>query len=122
MHNLVGLTVFLLLLSVSGALRAEGSATKGKRFSEANCVRCHVVSEQTRNAGIGSTPSFFLLSSLGDYHERFSTFFERRPHPAFVKMENAERWTELPSPIIPFKVSVENLDDVIAYIETLRPE
>ena len=119
---LVSGILLLGLLAAPRDLRAEGSSTKGKNFSEANCVRCHVVSEGTRNAGIGSTPSFFLLAERDDYLERFSTFFERRPHPAFVKMEHAERWTDLPSPIAMFEVSTQDLEDVIAYIEGLRPE
>lgn len=105
-----------------GPALAEGSASKGRAYSENNCVRCHVVSETTKYAGIGSTPSFFLLAKRDDYQERFSTFFERRPHPSFVRMEGATRWTDLPPPVEPFEVSIEELDNVIAYIETLRAE
>ncbi len=111
-----------LLISGPAAALAEGSATKGKAFSEQNCARCHVVSEETRYGGIGSTPSFFLLASLGDYSERFLTFYERRPHPAFTRMEDAERWTDLPSPIVPFDMKLQDIEDVLAYAETLRQE
>ena len=83
--------LFLLSLAALPApVLADGSASQGKAFSEQHCVRCHVVSEETRYAGINSTPSFFLLAKLGNYRERFSTFFDRRPHPAFVKMEAAD--------------------------------
>ena len=116
----VALTV--MLLSGPGAALAEGSATKGKAFSEQNCARCHVVSEETRYGGIGSTPSFFLLAGLGDSEERFLTFYERRPHPAFTRMEDSEKWTDLPSPIVPFEMTLQDLEDVMAYAETLKQE
>ncbi len=120
-RSLLPAAIFAAITTAGPAL-AEGSASKGRAFSESNCVRCHVVSEETRYAGIGSTPSFFLLAKLADYQERFSTFFERRPHPAFVKMEGAVPWTDLPAPIEPFEITILDLDDVIAYIETLRAE
>ncbi len=116
-----GLLVWLLA-ALPGPVRAEGSASEGKAYSEQHCVRCHVVSEETRYAGINSTPSFFLLAKLGNYRERFSTFFDRRPHPAFVRMEGAEAWTDLPSTIEPLEVKLQDVEDIMAYVETLRPK
>ena len=51
----------------------------------AHCSRCHVIDESNKFGGIGSTPSFQLILGMSDGLERFETFFERRPHPAFVK-------------------------------------
>ncbi len=72
--------------------------------------------------GIGSTPSFQLLAKRHDWLERFETFFERRPHPVFVRMPDVARWPTLPSHVKEFEVTPANIDDIIAFVETLRPE
>ncbi len=101
---------------------AEGSAEIGRKFAETHCARCHVVGDFNPMGGIGSTPSFQLLAKRNDWLERFETFFERRPHPVFVRMPDVARWTTLPSYVKEFEVTPANLDDIIAFVETLRPE
>ncbi len=101
---------------------AGGTAEAGRKISETHCARCHVVGGFNPMGGIGSTPSFQLLAKRNDWLERFETFFERRPHPVFVRVPNVARWTELPSHVKEFSVTPENIDDIIAFVKTLRPK
>ena len=101
---------------------AGGDVEAGRKISETHCARCHVVGDFNRMGGIGSTPSFQLLAKRDDWLERFGTFFERRPHPVFVRVPDVARWTELPSHVKEFTVSPANIDDIIAFVKTLRPE
>ena len=101
---------------------AEGDTESGRRVSEQHCARCHVVGDFNPMGGIGSTPSFQLLAKRADWLERFQTFFERRPHPVFVRVPGVPRWTKLPSHVKEFEVTPRNIDDIIAFIETLEPK
>ena len=101
---------------------AGGDAEAGRKIAQTHCARCHVVGDFNPMGGIGSTPSFQLLAKRDDRLERFGTFFERRPHPVFVRVPDVARWTKLPSNVKEFTVTPANLDDVIAFVETLRPE
>ncbi len=101
---------------------AGGNAEAGRKFSETHCARCHVVGDFNPMGGIGSTPSFQLLAKRDDWLERFETFFERRPHPVFVRVPDVARWTKLPSHVKEFEVTLANIDDIIAFVKTLQPE
>jgi mono/diheme cytochrome c family protein len=101
---------------------AGGDAEGGRKLSETHCARCHVVGKFNPMGGIGSTPSFQLLAKRDDWLERFGTFFERRPHPVFVRVPDVARWTTLPSHVKEFEVTPDNIDDIIAFAQTLRPE
>ncbi len=101
---------------------AGGNAEAGRKISETHCARCHVVGEFNPMGGIGSTPSFQLLAKRNDWLERFETFFERRPHPVFVRVPDVARWTNLPSHVKEFEVTLANIDDIIAFVKTLQPE
>jgi len=70
--------------------------------------------------GIGSTPSFRLLAELDDGLERFETFFARRPHPPFVRMQDTQPPTNLPAALQPFEMTLADLDDLVAYARGLR--
>lgn len=69
--------------------------------------------------GIGSTPSFPLLRRMPDWRLRFETFYNRRPHPVHVRVEGVRQWTNLPPNAKPFTISQENVDDIVAFVETL---
>ena len=101
---------------------AGGDPAAGRKISETHCARCHVIGDFNPMGGIGSTPSFQLLAKRGDWLERFETFFERRPHPVFVRVPDVARWTELPSHVTEFEVTPANIDDIVAFIETLMPK
>ena len=110
-----------LLLPLS-APRAEGDVAAGRKLAVRHCARCHVVGDHNPYGGIGSTPSFQWLVKRADYLERFETFFERRPHPVYVRVPDIERLTDLPSFVAEFTVTPDNIEDLIAFVETLKPK
>jgi mono/diheme cytochrome c family protein len=113
----------LVVASLSAApVWAGGDAAAGRKISKTHCARCHVIGDFNPMGGIGSTPSFQLLAKRGDWRERFETFFERRPHPVFVRVPDVARWTELPSHVTEFEVTPANIDDIVAFVETLMPK
>ncbi len=111
----------LILVGVPSGARAEGSVEKGREIATKHCARCHVVGDFNPYGGIGSTPSFQLLAKRDDYLERFGTFFERRPHPVFVRVPGVPKWSNLPSHVAEFEVLPESIEDIIAFVRTLRP-
>ncbi len=112
----------LVLFGAPSGARAEGSPEKGRKIATTHCARCHVVGDFNPYGGIGSTPSFQLLARRDDYLERFQTFFERRPHPAYVRVPGVPKWTNLPSYAAEFEVRIESIEDIIAFVRTLRPD
>ena len=114
----------ILILGVLAAsvARAEGDREAGRKISIEHCTRCHVVGDANPNGGINSTPSFQLLARRDDWRERFETFFARRPHPVFVRVPGVPPWTDLPSVIEPFTVTLEQVEDIVSFIETLEPK
>ncbi len=116
---LAGAAVAGVIVSAAPA-RADGDWVAGRKMSREHCARCHVIGDFNPFGGIGSTPSFQLLARRDDWLERFQTFYERRPHPVFVRVPDVARWTELPSHVKEFRVTPENIQDIIAFAETLR--
>lgn len=115
--------VFLaVLLQAPTGPRAEGSAKAGREIAERHCARCHVIPDFNPYGGINSTPSFMLLAKRHDWFERFATFYERRPHPVFVRVPGVSRWTSLSSHVVEFTVTPENIDDIMAFAKALRPK
>lgn len=100
-----------------------GDAARGLNLSQAHCGRCHVVSAATRMTSIGSTPSFFLLRGLKDWQGRFASFHAINPHPAFTQVAgvSAPFPAHLPPPIRPLEITVEELEDILAYVAGLTP-
>ena len=111
----------LILFGAPSGVRAEGNPEKGREIATTHCARCHVVGDFNPYGGIGSTPSFQLLAKRDDYLERFGTFFERRPHPVFVRVPGVPKWSNLPSHVAEFEVLPESIEDIIAFVKTLRP-
>ena len=111
-----------LCLAVQGSVWAAGDSEAGRRLSQQHCSRCHVVGDFNKFGGINSTPSFQLLAKRDDYFDRFQTFYERRPHPVFVRVPGVPAWTDLPSPVTPFEITLEQVEDIVSYVETLRPQ
>ncbi len=101
----------------------EGDAAAGLKLSSLHCGRCHVVSEATRMNAIGSTPSFYVLRTLGDWDSRFRAFFALNPHPAFTQIEDVTEPFPInrPSPIAPVEMTLEDLDAILAYVNKLEP-
>ena len=99
---------------------AQGNAEKGRELSISHCARCHVIGDYNRFGGLGSTPSFPLIAGMADGFERFRTFFERRPHPVFVRVPGVERWSKDKTYITEFTVTDETLNDLMAYVRTIK--
>ena len=117
-RNTLALTI---LLAGATAAAAEGNAELGRRIAEKHCSRCHVVGDFNPSGGIGSTPSLQLLvNALTDWEARFETFFVRRPHPAFITVKNYPRLTKLPENAAPVAIELEEVQDILAFVRTLK--
>ena len=114
------------ILSGAAPLAAEehGDIDNGREIAQHHCTRCHVVGDYNPNGGISSTPSFQLLvKRRPDYKERFATFFARRPHPAFLSIKGVGRIRpDLPPNAQPVELTYQDVRDVSAFIETLKPK
>jgi len=99
---------------------AGGDVKKGRQIAVKQCSRCHVVPDYNPFGGIGITASFKTMARMTDYLERFQTFFSRPPHPVFVQVPGVRPPTNLPSPHQTFAITFGDVDDLVAYVETLR--
>ena len=109
------LTVTSLPLS-----RASNSAELGFELSRQLCSRCHVIGEYNRMGGIGNSPSFTWMVKSSDWRERFLTFYSRRPHPVFTRVPGYALWSDAPPYYPPFEITLDEIDLIVAYVETLR--
>lgn len=100
-----------------------GDEVRGEKLSFAQCGRCHVIGERNRMSGIGSTPSFALLRAFDDWENRFTAFYVLKPHGAFTMIEGVtpEFDPASPPPIAPIQMSLDDLDDVLAYVARMEP-
>ena len=101
----------------------SGDVARGEEVSLTVCGRCHVVSDKNRMNAIGSSPSFALLRSFTDWIERFEAFFVLKPHPAVTQVEDVtEPFPDhLPSPIAPIEVTLDQIDAIVAYVNSIKP-
>ncbi len=119
MKSAIAVAVILGSLAATGA-HAAGDAKKGREISIRHCARCHVVGDYNRLGGIDSTPSFQLLARRADFVERLRTFYQRRPHPVFVRVPGVPRWSKQPPYATPFEVTPAQIDHIIAFVTTLK--
>ncbi len=98
----------------------EGDIKKGEGLATTHCARCHVIGPFNKFGGLGSTPSFPLIAGMEDGYERFETFFERRPHPVFVRVPNVARWSKDKTHITEFTVTTKTIEDLMAYVRTIK--
>lgn len=113
-----GLSCFLV--TAEKAL-SQGDVDKGRTVSQKHCTRCHVVGDFNRMGGIGSTPSFqIMVNAMKDYRDRFETFYARRPHGAVITIKGIERPNDLPENAAPITLASEDIDHILAFIETLK--
>lgn len=103
--------------------KITGDAVLGEKLSLANCGRCHVINETNRMKAIGSTPSFALLRTFDDWNSRFQSFYVLKPHPAFTQVKDVTDPFDpaRPSPIVPLKVTTDDIDAILAYVATIPP-
>ena len=112
---LLGLSFLIIVKTVY----AEENVIKGKNLAERHCARCHVVGDFNKFGGIGSTPSFQLIMGMKDGLERFETFFERRPHPVFVRVPSVPKWSKAPSYATEFTVTAQSLGHLLSFVRTI---
>jgi len=86
---------------------------RGGDIARQHCARCHVV--DNKFGGIGSTPSFRILAIIGDSEERMRSFYDRRPHPVFVRVPGVPRWTDLPANATEITITPEQIEDLVAF-------
>lgn len=116
--------IMVVTWSGSAAAQSAGNIAAGREVAAMHCTRCHVVGDINPTGGISSTPSFQLLvRRRPDYKERFQTFFARRPHPAFLSLKGVGRVRpDLPPNAQPVELTEQNVVDMVAFVETLRPK
>jgi hypothetical protein len=97
--------------------------SRGIELSLTHCGRCHVIGPQNRMNGIDSTPSFGVLRSLADWERRFETFYVLNPHPSFTQIPDVTAAFDpaRPSPIVPVQLSLDDLDEILAYVARMKP-
>lgn len=100
----------------------DGDPVLGHTVAQAKCGRCHAVDEAGKMNSIGSTPSFFVLRSLENWQDRFMTFYVLNPHPAFTQIATITQpfAQNLPPPIVPVEMTLNQLQAVLAYVGTLK--
>ncbi|MEP2028632.1 MAG: cytochrome c [Paracoccaceae bacterium] len=105
------------------AIAISGDAALGEKLSLTNCGRCHVINETNRMKAIGSTPSFALLRTFEDWDSRFQSFYVLKPHPSFTQVKDVTDPFDpaRPSPIVPLKVTTDEIDAILAYVATIAP-
>ncbi|MBO0345025.1 hypothetical protein [Roseibium limicola] len=122
-----------LLLSSSALLAVSAQAQDvsndaqvqaGYALSRQHCARCHIINSADRFTGHASTPSFMIMiTALRDWPDRFDTFMARNPHPAHIRLEGAEeRPDHLPSTITEVMLTLDDLDDILTYVDNLAVE
>jgi hypothetical protein len=101
----------------------SGDAKLGETVSLKKCGRCHVINDSNRMKAIGSTPSFALMRTFSDWQQRFEAFFTLKPHPAFTQVAGVtEPFAQnLPSPIAPIEVTLDQIEAITAYVATIAP-
>ncbi|SFD47137.1 c-type cytochrome [Roseivivax sediminis] len=101
----------------------DGDASEGATLAKLHCGRCHVVDDADRMGAIGSTPSFSVLRTFPDWAERFAAFYALNPHPAFTQIDEvtAPFAAHQPSPIVPLEMTLDELDDIVAYVGAIPP-
>ncbi|MFT7595864.1 MAG: mono/diheme cytochrome c family protein [Paracoccaceae bacterium] len=101
----------------------DGDAVLGASLSVSHCGRCHVVNDANRMKGLGSTPSFAVLRSLGNWQERFEQFYVLRPHGTFTQISGvtAPFADHLPPPIFPLRITLDELEAIVAFVAVTEP-
>ena len=112
-----------VLIAGVGLARAESSIERGKSLVRQHCSRCHVIPGLNPYGGIGSTPSFSAMKWLDDWRRRFEIFYILPPHPALVRIDGVSdpRNKSLPAFSSEIVMSLENLDDILNFVDTIKP-
>lgn len=101
----------------------DGNTLSGARLALTHCGRCHVIGDINRMNGLGSTPSFAVLRGFADWDSRFEQFFVLRPHGSFTQIAGVTEPfdPEFPPALVPVEITLDDLDDILAYVATMQP-
>jgi mono/diheme cytochrome c family protein len=98
----LALSLLAAPLSVAGPAFAQGDVAEGRRIAQRWCASCHVVGPDTR--GGDAAPPFLALANDPRKTEDYLRNWIRNPHP----------------PMPNFNLARRDIDDLVAYIRTLR--
>jgi mono/diheme cytochrome c family protein len=104
------------------AAAASTSVERGREIVRQHCTRCHVIPGINPYGGIGSTPSFSAMKWLDDWAYRFEIFYQLPPHPSLVRIEgvSVERSQSLPAFSKEIILKLEDVDDILEFVKTLK--
>ena len=89
---------------IAQAAWAQGDQVRGRQLAIEKCSQCHVIGDYNPYGGVNNSPSFYIFAErLEVYRDRLRTFDQRRPH---LSRE--------------MKVPPKDLQDIIAYVETVK--
>jgi hypothetical protein len=113
---------FVLLLFCAPQAAGADMIADGRAIVAEHCTRCHVVAGINPKGGIESTPSFKGMKHLADWRRRFEVFFTLPPHPALVSVAgiSEERDKSRPAFVQEIKLSVDDIDRILAYVDTIE--
>lgn len=97
----------ILIVAVAAPPNAKAeNVERGLAVTKEWCGRCHAYDPEAPWNSIGNSPSFMLMAKkLESYEPRILTVTGRRPHIA-----------------LEMQLTDEQLEDVVAYVITLKPE
>ena len=98
----LGLAAFAGLLAMSSTAVAVGSAETGQRLAQRWCTGCHVVDEAGH--GTDMAPPFRTIAKQRGQDQKWLRAWLTSPHP----------------PMPNLNLSRGEIDDVMAYLESLR--
>jgi mono/diheme cytochrome c family protein len=96
-------TAFIALLGVSGAASAAGNAAAGKRLAQQWCASCHQVEPSAPAKDVA--PPFASLGVRKGKDPGWVRAWLTNPHP----------------PMQGINLSRQQIDDVVAYLQSLAP-
>lgn len=102
------------------AAAGQGDPAEGRKLARQHCARCHVIKSYNPYGGAGNTPSFDRLVTWDDGLRRISTFFQRPPHPVFVRMEGVPEMDNVPPTAATFELTTADIDDLLAFAKALK--
>jgi len=109
-----------MFINATANSATASNAEKGRAIAEKYCSRCHVVAKHNPMGGIGSTASFQMIAKMPDFLERFQTFYDRRPHPAFLRIPGVPRWSKQPGYATEITLTLDQVEDIAAFAKTLE--
>ena len=98
--------VFALLIAVPASAQSSAeTVAAGRSLAMRSCSACHVVSERPQQPAVDGVPSFAQIARNPDTTPDGLRTFIQAPHP----------------PMPNFSLSRKQIDEVAAYIMSLRP-